>query len=185
MAKSKKQGPPISPKAGQQPIKKSSNHAHIIGIFGEQFLCNWLSRSGFEVAIVGHTGIDVIAYDRNSQQRLGITVKSRTRNVGKETSQVNLLSRRGNKKDREKVLSACESFGCDPWIAVYVETGDYADLYLTSLAHYDTEYRGRTDKLIDVWRMGPRDTMRYEQDPEVKHVRANFSVTNWSLADLN
>jgi hypothetical protein len=39
-----------------QEIDKSSRHSKIIGEFGEPFLCNWLSRSGFEVAVVDHTG---------------------------------------------------------------------------------------------------------------------------------
>lgn len=63
-------------------IKKSSRHQHIIGKFGEYMLCNWLSRSGFEVAIVDHTGLDIVTYNPSTNQRLGITVKSRTRDKG-------------------------------------------------------------------------------------------------------
>lgn len=40
-------------------IKKSTRHQHIIGKYGEYLVCNWLSRSGFEVGIVDHTGIDM------------------------------------------------------------------------------------------------------------------------------
>jgi hypothetical protein len=43
-------------------IVKSSRHQKIIGNLGEDLLCNWLSRSGFEVTVVDHTGIDVVAY---------------------------------------------------------------------------------------------------------------------------
>ena len=59
-------------------IVKGTRHQKIIGGFGELLLCNWLSRSGFEVAVVDHTGIDIIAYEPHSQKRLGITVKSRS-----------------------------------------------------------------------------------------------------------
>jgi Holliday junction resolvase-like predicted endonuclease len=59
-------------------IEKSSRHPKIIGSLGEHLVCNWLSRSGFEVAVVDHTGIDVIAYNPKTKERLGITVKSRT-----------------------------------------------------------------------------------------------------------
>lgn len=41
-------------------IVKSSRHSKIIGDFGENLICNWLSRSGFEVSIVDHTGIDIL-----------------------------------------------------------------------------------------------------------------------------
>jgi len=44
-------------------IEKSTRHQKIIGDFGENLICNWLSRSGFEVSIVDHTGIDIIAYN--------------------------------------------------------------------------------------------------------------------------
>lgn len=65
-------------------IEKSSRHSKIIGNLGEHLVCNWLSRSGFEVTVVDHTGIDVIAYNPKTRERLGITIKSRTRNPGKE-----------------------------------------------------------------------------------------------------
>lgn len=58
-------------------IEKSTRHHQIVGRFGEHCVCNWLSRSGFEVCIVDHTGMDVIAYHPVSKERLGITVKSR------------------------------------------------------------------------------------------------------------
>ena len=87
-------------------IIKSSRHQKIIGNFGENLICNWLSRSGFEVTLVDHTGIDVVAYNPSTKQRLGITVKSRTRDIGKEEESVNILSYQKAKSDREKLLDA-------------------------------------------------------------------------------
>jgi len=162
-------------------IIKSSRHQKIIGNFGESLICNWLSRSGFEVTLVDHTGIDIIAYNPSTNQRLGITVKSRTRNVGTEKTGVNILSYRKGKNDRQKLLDACKAFACDPWIAVYVETSESADLYLTSLKNYDEKYRGRAGKAIDNWKMGEKDKERYEKDPDVKHIRIEFQATHWSL----
>ncbi len=49
-------------------IDKSTRHQKIIGEFGEHLICNWLSRSGFEVTIVDHTGIDIIAYDPKTNE---------------------------------------------------------------------------------------------------------------------
>ena len=73
-------------------IIKSSRHQKIIGDFGESIICNWLSRSGFEVTVVDHTGIDIIAFNPSTNERLGITVKSRTRKPSTEQESVNLLS---------------------------------------------------------------------------------------------
>ena len=160
-------------------IIKSSRHQKIIGNFGESLICNWLSRSGFEVALVDHTGIDVVAYNPLTKQRLGITVKSRTRDVGKEEESVNIFSYQKVKSDREKLLDACEAFACEPWIAVYVETSEYADVYLTSLENYDKTYRSEKAKAFDTWKMTKRYKELYKQDPNVKHIRIEFHVTNW------
>jgi hypothetical protein len=94
-------------------IAKSSRHQKIIGNFGESLICNWLSRSGFEVVIIDHTGIDLVAYNAILDKRLGITVKSRTRNPGLENPSVNLLNCRKNKDDRKKLIDACKAFGCE------------------------------------------------------------------------
>jgi len=63
-------------------IDKSTRHAKIVGDFGEQLVCNWLSRSGWEVVLVDHTGIDLIAYHKQTGKRIGISNKNnRKRNL--------------------------------------------------------------------------------------------------------
>jgi len=159
-------------------IVKSSRHQKIIGDFGESLVCNWLSRSGFEVMVVDHTGIDIIAYNPSTSQRLGITVKSRTRNIGKEVAPVYVFY--SKKEDRQKLLDACKAFACEPWIAIYVETTNFADVYLTSLDNYDSKYRGQEGRAIDSWKMSEKDKQRYIEDAEVKHVRIKFLAESWS-----
>jgi Holliday junction resolvase-like predicted endonuclease len=154
-------------------IIKSSRHQKIIGNFGENLVCNWLSRSGFEVTIVDHTGIDIIAYHPKTG-RLGITVKSRTRNKGKEHESVNLFG----KDDLKKLKRACKTFDCDPWIAIYVETSDRADLYLASLEHYKHQYRDK-GKVIDDWKMTDAWKQKYHRDTEIKHIKMQFWRYNW------
>jgi hypothetical protein len=58
---------------------------------------------------VDHTGNDVFAYKNG--KRFGISVKSRTRTLGKECEAVSVFQR---SKDREDLMAACEAFGCDP-----------------------------------------------------------------------
>ena len=158
-------------------ITKSSRHQKIIGQFGEHIVCNWLSRSGFEVAIVDHTGLDIIAYRLETKQRLGITVKSRTRRAGTEAESVNLFSTRH--EGRAKLMAACNAFGCEPWIAVYVEASNGGDIFLTSLAHYDEAYRGKSGRENEDWKMGPNYRKHYEADPGVQHLRVRFDKTGW------
>lgn len=152
-------------------IVKSSRHPKIIGNFGESLICNWLSRSGFEVILVDHTGIDIIAYNPQIKKRLGISVKSRTRPVGGEGETINLLV----KNDRQKLLSACKAFACEPWVGLYVETLESADVFLTSLKNYDKEYRGKGSK-VDGWKMKEKDKEQYKKDPEVHHIRMQFHI---------
>jgi len=160
-------------------IEKSTRHQKIIGDFGEGVLLNWLSRSGFEACLVDHTGLDIIAYHPVTKKRLGISVKSRTRNVVKENIHINILSYQKGKNDRQKLIDACKAFACKPYIAIYVETIDSADLYLTSFAHYDEKYRYREGRKMDDWKMGPKYTEMYDNYPDVKHIRMTFSTTNW------
>ncbi|MDL1962564.1 MAG: hypothetical protein LWX01_12905 [Deltaproteobacteria bacterium] len=163
-------------------IVKSSRHQKIIGNLGEDLLCNWLSRSGFEVTVVDHTGIDVVAYNPDTGQRFGVTVKSRTREKGTETSSVNIFSYQKGKNDRQKVLDACKAFACEPWIAIYVESSESADLLMLSLKHYDQEYRGKSNRAVDDWKMGEKYRKRYEIDPNVRHIHMAFSGRSWTWA---
>ena len=153
-------------------IVKSSRHSKILGNFGESLILNWLSRSGFEVALLDHTGIDVLAYSPETG-RIGISVKSRTRMKGTESSSVTIFQ----PPKRKKMLDACESFGCEPWIGVYVETLDHADLYLTSLKNYDKKYRGGA--IGNYWKMARKYRDMYNEDEKVKHITLRFGTTNW------
>ena len=54
-----------------------------------------------------------------------------------------------------------------------------ADLYLTSVEHYDDEYRTRRDGEIDAWKMTPNEKRRYTADAEVKHIVVAFRDENW------
>lgn len=161
-------------------ITKSSRHSKIIGGLGEQLICNWLSRSHFEVILVDHTGIDVIAYNPGTKKRMGITVKSRTRESGKESEFVTVIK----KNDRKKILDACKAFACEPWIAIYVETEKFSDIYLTSLSHYDAEYCGKKKRSTDTWKMHEKDKEKYGRDSEVYHIHAEFSTLKSSFKNL-
>ncbi|HKM79881.1 MAG TPA: hypothetical protein VJY15_02830 [Candidatus Acidoferrum sp.] len=164
-------------------VEKGTRHTKIVGIFGEYVVCNWLSRSGFEASVIDHTGMDIIAYDPKTRCRLGITVKSRTRGSGTETASVNIF--RNKHRDREKLKKACKTFGCDPWIAVYVECKKHAELYLISLVHYDSTYRSKKKRVVDAWGMSPKSTKEYDSDPKVACIHSTFTHKRWPPHDKN
>jgi hypothetical protein len=161
-------------------INKSTRHQKIIGKYGELLICNWLSRSGFEVTIIDHTGIDIIAYHSPTKRRLGISVKSRTRNEGKESDPVNIFSFQKNKDDRKLLLDACNAFQSEPWIAVYVEAKDFADLYLTSLDNYDENYRSKKGLVVESWKMNNKAKSTYDSDLNAVHLNISFKESKWS-----
>lgn len=158
-------------------IRTGSGQPRIMGHFGEWLVCNWLARSGFEVAVVDHTGIDLIAFDKTAGH-LGITVKSRLRRRGEEKQSVTIF---GDpvKNERRKLTKACKSFRCKPWIAVYVERADSGDLYLTSLSHYDQLNRDKQGGKVSNWSMADEPRKIYEGDLNVKHIHVDFKPTHW------
>ena len=141
-------------------------------------MCNFLSRSGFEVALVDHTGIDMIAYHKSSERRLGISVKSRTLKDGNKARAVKLFKAEEEEAEIRKFKDACAWFKCEEWIAVYFEWDDHAKLNLTSLKHYLDEYvpQGRN---ASKWSMSKERTEKYENDPRVFHMALTFDITNW------
>jgi hypothetical protein len=158
-------------------IERSSRHGSVVGSFGEHLVRNWLSRSGFETSIVDHTGADLVAYSKALNQRLAISVKSRTRVRGTESESVKMFIRQG---DREKLLAACEFFNGEAWLAIYVECETVGDLFLTSLKNYDQKYCSRRENVRGAyWAMTPGALLRYRNDPEVKHLRVEFTTENW------
>ena len=86
--------------------------------------------------------------------------------------------------DRKRVLDACEAFAYEPWIAVYVETADSADVYLISLEHYDKKYRSKRAEALDGWNMSRKSRDAYAADPDVKHLHIDFTAVHWWAGGL-
>ena len=154
--------------------EKGKRHPDIIGKYGEYLVRYWLSRAGFEVVIVDYIGIDIIAYNPKTEQRLGITVKSRLRIVGKEKEDVSLLK---SPTDQDNLDYACKIFLCIPCIGVYVETHSGGDLFLTSFEHYRNTYAGtRAENKTVSWKMDTSHVKSYMNDREISHIRFKFEL---------
>lgn len=86
-------------------IQKSSRHSKITGNFAESLVLYWLSKYGFECAHVDHVGIDLIARNPHSGELMGISVKSRSRNEGKEGQYLSIPN-----DNFDKIEAACGAF---------------------------------------------------------------------------
>ena len=142
-------------------MNRSSRHSKICGDFGEALVLYWLSRHGYECARVDHTGIDLIAQHPSTGQRLGISVKCRTRPPGREDVAVNL------DRDGWRALdAACNAFGCEPYIAVVVDGGGRIRCYLAprDLVN-ELMPKGRK---VPTWKVSGRLAEAYKSDPRVQ-----------------
>lgn len=102
--------------------RKSERHSKIAGDFGEHLICYWLSKRGFESAIIDYTGIDIIAYNNNFKiKRLGISVKTRTRFIAKYQKDV-ITIRLG---EIPLIYQTCEFFNATPYLGIVVDQEIY------------------------------------------------------------
>jgi len=153
-------------------ISKSTRHAKITGDFGESLILYWLSKYGFECALVDHTGIDIIARNPHTQEIMGISVKSRSRTTGTEEDYLKIPN-----SHIDKVEAACAAFGCVPYFAVVVDAGDIVRGFIVSLNHLLDLFPKR--KSASGWRMNNLYLDRYAMDPEIKSFEFNTRTIHW------
>lgn len=152
-------------------ISKSSRHSKITGDFAEGLILYWLSKHGFECARVDHTGIDLIARNPHTHELMGISVKSRSRDVGTEKSTVRI-----NRDNLTKLTEACAAFGCKPYFAVVVDAGQSIRCFIVTMKYLK---RLAEEQKHLYWGMGPKHQARYERDTAVIMFEFQSRTTRW------
>ena len=160
----------------------SSRHTKITGDFGEHFILYWLSKHGFECAMIDHTGIDLIAKNPITQELMGISVKSRS----SKQPYINIIVNRKKREkqitgevgrgDREKVLEACEVFGCIPYFAIVHDDGTGIDIFIISMETLLKYSQNRDDV---TWSLSEKKLREYDNDKEVIKIRVEYTINNW------
>lgn len=153
-------------------IRKSSRHSKITGDFSEALVLYWLSKHGFECARVDHTGIDLIARNPHTNEVMGISVKGRTRNPGKEKRYVRIA-----KEDLQKVQEACLAFGCVPYFAIVVDAADCIRVFMTSMEHL-VELHAPTATSVG-WKMTKEYLNRYYDDSAIMIFELHATTPRW------
>jgi hypothetical protein len=153
-------------------LSKSSRHSKITGDFGESLVHYLLSRHGFECARVDHTGIDLIARRPNSTEVLGISVKSRSRQVGTESSHLALPH-----KGFIKAKAACNAFRCVPYVALVIDAGEKLRVFLLSLRHLQKLVPG--GRKVSAWQMSETFLRKYYSDPNIKVFEFSAHSQKW------
>lgn len=152
--------------------EKSTRHAKITGDFGESLVLYLLSKTGFECANVDHTGIDLIARRPRSSEVMGISVKSRSRAVGKEGESVNV-----EKDHFEKIEAACKAFKCVPYIAFVVDEAMHIRVLVMSVK---TMLKlCPSGSKVAYWSMSKRKMQRYRDNKNVMWLEFDQRDGRW------
>lgn len=154
-------------------MKKSSRHAKITGDFAEGLVLYWLSKYGYECARVDHVGIDLIACSPDGQERMGISVKSRSRYEGTQRVSVNLQTDGFTKASR-----TCEVFGLVPYYAVVADGGGIIQCFLVSLAHLK-KIVGDSVKRTQYWQMSDKCLSDYRADQKIMRFELQTVACSW------
>ena len=152
--------------------QRSSRHSKITGDFGEALVLYWLSKDGFECARIDHTGIDLIARNPCTHEVMGISVKSRSRRLGREKAYLHIPN-----KDLKKAQEACDAFGCVPYIAVVVDTAELIRVFITPMDHL-VELFPPTAASVG-WKMTDKHLERYDDDPQVMIFELSTATKRW------
>jgi len=153
-------------------ISKSSRHSKITGDFGEALVLYWLSKYGFECALVDHTGIDLIARRPHSHEVMGISVKSRCRDTSTEGEYLRIP-----RDDLEKADRACTSFGCVPYYAIIIDAGNLLRAYIIAKQHLLLVCPPTPSGVA--WRMTPAHVSQYEQDAQIMAFEFQSLTKRW------
>jgi len=153
-------------------MAKSSRHSKITGDFGEHLVLYWLSKYGFECASVNHTGIDLIARNPHTKEVMGISVKSRSRNKGKEEDSITI-----DNDNFEKAEGACKAFGCVPYMAIVVDADKLVRAFITPMSHFlKLSPMGRKSAN---WKMRDKHLKEYYGDSAIKIFEMKTETISW------
>jgi len=161
----------------QAKIDKSSRHSKITGDFAEGLVLYWLSKHGFECARVDHTGIDLIANNPHTNERMGISVKARSRNSGTEETYIKI-----NRSDVEKVNKACTAFSCAPYFAIVIDAGATIRCFVLTM-DYLLKLSGRRQELG--LGMRQKDLERYYDDHQIMVFEFESKTPRWWTKTAN
>jgi Holliday junction resolvase-like predicted endonuclease len=159
-------------------INKSTRHAKLTGDFGEAMVLYWLSKYGSECALVDHTGIDIIARNPNTNEIMGISVKSRSRSEGTEEDYVSIPN-----DNFFKAEAACKAFGCVPYFAIVVDAADIIHGFILSMDYLLKIFP--KGKSASCWKMTESYLKKYVNDPQIWTFEFRTKTTKWWGQQLN
>ena len=153
-------------------VNKSPRHSKITGDFSEGLILYWLSKYGFESALLDHTGIDLISRNPHNNELMGISVKSRSRNTGKEGQYLRI-----SRDNFPKAENACKAFGCVPYFALVIDEGNKIYAFIISMEHLLKIHP--LTKTSCGWKMTSKWIEKYRNDSNIKMFEFKYETSSW------
>jgi hypothetical protein len=161
---------------------KGERHSKITGTFNENLLLYFLSKTQYEPVLVDYTGIDIVAYNKATKRRLGISVKSRSKTMERPKSEGLTI----NATEYEKINRSCVFFDCEPWICFIIDrpidnSQGEIFLFLFPLDVALEYYPGFKTKKQVSFTLIEKKMNSYNNDERILKMNFNYSNTHWKL----
>jgi hypothetical protein len=114
----------------------------------------------------------LIARNPVTNELMGISVKSRSRNIGKEKEGLNIPN-----DNFEKVDNACKSFGCVPYFAILFDGDEILTIFILSKEKLLEMFP--SGKSVSIWKMGKIYLEKYKTDKDIFIIEFTYSTLNW------
>jgi hypothetical protein len=162
--------------------KRSTRHSKITGDFAEHLTLYLLSKHGFECARIDHTGMDLIARNRHTDELMGISVKSRSRKARRSHAAMNIPSDNFKKLSdacEAFISDACEAFKCVPYYSFIIDREDRISVYIMSQETLFELYPKAKSGLMVAWSMNDAAIERYCNNSNIYRWELTHRVESW------
>lgn len=160
-------------------MDKSKRHSKITGDFGEYFLLYFLSKHNYEAARIDYTGIDILAYDKIRDKKIGISVKARSRTSLRPTDGILVPG-----KNYEKIIASCKYFDCEPWICFIIDrpqkNGGKIYLFLLSLLEVCNYFPKFKMGHEFTFAMGNKFLEKYKNNASIYKIEFDYKSFSWT-----
>ena len=103
---------------------------------------------------------------------MGISVKNRSRNEGKEGTYVSIPN-----ENFGKIEKACDAFGCVPYFAIVVDETDKIVVFILSMKELLKIHPAKNR--VSAWTMGKKRIQEYYDNPQIKIFEFKHKTSRW------
>jgi hypothetical protein len=103
---------------------------------------------------------------------MGISVKSRSKNEGREGDYINIPN-----DQFVKIQTACDAFNCVPYFAIVSDEKNVVHIFIISMKHL-LELFPKGNR-VRAWTMSEKSLEKYAADKEIMSFAFEYKSVNW------